>query len=129
MLLPEVHPDQYRTFFSLPSFIRDAKALGMTDRDEVTMMAELMVRVDQWPVVRGCQGLRKMRFALPSRNQGRSGACRVYYAHFPIYGVILLAAIFGKNAKADLAQDQKQVLSRLIELIESKLKKKRLKKS
>ena len=118
MTIQQVRPEQYRTFFALPSFVRDAHDLGMTDRDEVAMMAELMNRVDGYPVVPDCGGMRKMRFGIPSRNVGKRGSCRVYYVHFKQHGVILLIAIFGKNHRADLTKVQKESLTKVSAKIE-----------
>lgn len=125
MTIQQVLPDQYRTFYALPSFVRDSRALGMTDRDELAMMAELMNRADDYPVVPGSGGLQKMRFALPSRKTGKRGSCRVYYSHLKRFGVILLVAIFGKNEKSDLTKTQLAILTKISHLIETNLMKMR----
>jgi hypothetical protein len=53
-------------------------------------------------VMRGTAGMRKMRFAPPSWNRGKSGATRVCYVVFARISECYLTMIFPKNEKANL---------------------------
>jgi len=47
--------------------------------------------------MRGSGGLRKFRFAPPSRHMGKSGAMRVGFAYFQTKAAIVVVAMFSKN--------------------------------
>lgn len=52
--------------------------------------------------MRGTGGLRKARFAPPSRGTGKSGSMRIGYAQFPQYRLILLVTLFLKKDEENL---------------------------
>ncbi len=70
-------------------------------------------------VMRGTGGLRKMRFAPPSRGKGKSGSMRIGFAQFPDYDLILLVTLFLKkdeeNLDAATCNGIKAVLGRIEE--------------
>jgi hypothetical protein len=68
-------------------------------------------------VVAGTGGLRKMRFAPPSRHVGKSGAFRVGYTYFQTADAIFLLAIYPKNEQANLTAAEKAEARSLIEFI------------
>ena len=55
----------------------------------------------------GTGGVRKIRFAPPSWNMGKSGTTRVCYALFVNIDTVYLLTMFGKNQKANLTADEK----------------------
>ena len=68
-------------------------------------------------LIQGTGGIRKLRWGRQGR--GKSGGIRVvYYFHSEMMPVYLLAA-FGKNEKANLSDQEKQQLSKIVhELVE-----------
>lgn len=70
---------------------------------------------DAGAVVGGTGGLRKVRFAPPSRHVGKSGAFRVAYVYFRTAEAVYLLAIFPKNEKANLSAAEKAEARKLIE--------------
>ena len=48
-------------------------------------------------VMRNTSGVRKMRFAPPSRGSGKSGGFRVCYFYFPDHEIIFFVLLFPKN--------------------------------
>jgi hypothetical protein len=58
------------------------------------------------------------RFASPKKGSGKSGGARVCYAYFPGFGIILLACVFAKNAKANLSARDKKYFAELIATIQ-----------
>ena len=69
------------------------------------------------PVIPGCGGLRKLRFARRDSDRGKSGSYRVFYVYFPEYGIVLLMAILAKSDKSDLTKADKSALARVISRI------------
>jgi hypothetical protein len=59
--------------------------------------------------------LRKVRFAPAGAARGKSGSYRVCYVHFAAHGLILLAAVYPKNVKADLSEDDRKRIRKAIE--------------
>ena len=53
-------------------------------------------------------GIRKLRFAPPSRHSGKSGAFRVCYFYFPVMEVVYFVLIFPKNEQPNLTADQEK---------------------
>ena len=54
--------------------------------------------------------MRKVRFAPPSWNTGKSGAARVCYAVFASIGTVYLLTLFAKSEKANLSDADKATL-------------------
>jgi hypothetical protein len=55
----------------------------------------------------GTGGVRKIRFAPPSWNTGKSGATRVCYAMFTIVDTVYLLTMFRKNQQENLTAGEK----------------------
>ena len=77
----------------------------------------LMQNPDAGAVMPGTGGLRKVRFAPPSRHQGKSGAFRVGYAYFRVADAIYFLAIYPKNEQANLTAAEKAEARQIIEFI------------
>ncbi len=105
-------PEKYRTFYRFPPFIRGWERLGLGDNDLLELESIVMSNPEIGAVVKGTGGLRKMRFAPISWKTGKSGAVRVYYGHYPDYGIVVIAAVLAKTEAADLSADNKAIVSR-----------------
>jgi hypothetical protein len=90
------------TFIQLSGFANEWRHFRLDDEDLRVMERILLARPESGATVAGAGGLRKMRFAPPSRRSGKSGAYRVAYAYFATSGVILLLAIFAKADQTNL---------------------------
>jgi hypothetical protein len=90
------------TFIQPVSFAAEWKRLGLTDLDLQALETALMENPEVGDVLRGTGGMRKMRFAPPSWNRGKSGATRVCYIAFAKIAKCYLTMIFQKNEKANL---------------------------
>ncbi len=111
---PDVPPTSYRTFCELPGFTARWKSLKFTDADLLALQAAIMADPSAGPVVKGTGRLRKLRFVPPSlQKTGKSGAARVYYAHYVNFGTVLLASMFVKSSAGDLSAAQRKVLTQL----------------
>ena len=72
---------------------------------------ELIDSPDKAQVIEQTGGLRKLRFTPPGSGRGKSGAYRVCYSYFPIYGTIALFVIFGKNERSDLSPAEARAIA------------------
>lgn len=87
----------------------------LDDDAYLELQNELLAAPDKGNVLPGCGGLRKLRFAAPKRGKGKRGGVRVIYLHIPEAERIDLLAIYGKDEKDDLTQDEKKILRALAE--------------
>ena len=66
-------------------------------------------------VIPGCNGLRKVRWSIG--ESGKRGGARVVYYFYDENHPIFLMSIYSKNERIDLTNEQKIILSKLIEII------------
>ena len=98
------------TFVQLPSYVADARRLGLTDDDQRELENRLLSRPDAGAVMAGTGGLRKLRHAPKAGSGGKSGGVRVCYAHFPMYQHLFFVVAFGKNEKANLNRAEQNAI-------------------
>ena len=91
--------------------------MRLTDDDLRALEAELLERPEQGAVMAGTGGLRKMRFAPPSRHSGKRGAFRIGYTYVKVASIIYFLAIFPKNEQANLSSAEKKEAKQIIEAI------------
>ena len=70
------------------------------------------------PVVRGTGGARKARVADSRSASGKSGGYRYMYLYFPHKGRIHLLFLFGKRDQANLSDEQKKWIAKMVAAIE-----------
>jgi hypothetical protein len=93
--------------------------------DEDLQALELAIMRDPFggQVMRETGGMRKIRFAPPSRGKGKSGSMRVGYAQFPDFELIVLVTLFLKkdedNLEAAKCSGIKSLLTRITEILHS----------
>lgn len=104
----------WSSFIEVPGFLTRWSTIRCTDGDLRRLQLDLLESPTRWPVVRGAGGWRKARFAPPSWGQGKSGAVRVYYAHLPEFGIVLLGTAFSKTTMSDLLANDKKALAELL---------------
>jgi hypothetical protein len=105
------------TFVQLPRFASRWAQLRLTDDDLRALEQMLLANPTAGAVVAGTGGLRKVRFAPPSRHTGKSGAFRVGYTYFRTADAIYLLAVFPKNEQANFTAAEKSEARMLIERI------------
>ena len=110
------------TFVQLSRFASRWSQLRLNDDDLRALEQMLLRNPNAGAVVRGTGGLRKVRFAPPSRHVGKSGAMRVGYTYFRTAEAIYLLALYPKNEKANLTAAEKAEARKLIEFIGRNLK-------
>jgi hypothetical protein len=109
------------TFVQVSTFVSDWRRNRLGDDDLRVLESELLRRPEAGSTVGGTGGLRKMRFAPPSRHTGKSGAFRVVYGYFPRFAHVYLILMYGKNEQANLSADEKAECRKLVRQIEELL--------
>ncbi|HEX4792847.1 MAG TPA: hypothetical protein VH370_03590 [Humisphaera sp.] len=90
------------TLIQMPTFNRRWRSEKLPDDDLQALESAIMRAPSAGAVMRGTGGLRKARFAPPSRGTGKSGSMRIGYAQFPQYRLILLVTLFLKKDEENL---------------------------
>ena len=98
------------TFIQLSPFVSRWRQYRLTDEDLQALEAVLAADPSAGDVMAGTGGLRKIRFAPPSRHVGKSGAMRVCYAYFPTAEAVYLFTLYAKGNKANLTQAESLAL-------------------
>ena len=87
----------------------------LTEDEKTELVAYLSMNPNAGVLIQGTGGIRKLRWARSGR--GKSGGVRVvYYFHneeMPLY----LLTLFGKNEKANVSMEEKQLLSKAVKLL------------
>jgi hypothetical protein len=105
------------TFVQLSRFALRWAQLKLNDEDLQALERMLLRNPNAGAVVAGTGGLRKVRFAPPSRHTGKSGAFRVGYTYFQTADTIYLLAIYPKNEQANLTAAEKAEAKKIIQFI------------
>jgi len=111
------------TLIRLQGFQSLWKGERLTDEDLQRLEAEVMVDPTGPKVMRGTGGMRKIRFAPPSRGRGKSGSMRVGYAQFPAHGRIYLVTLFLKKDEDNLSNAARNAIKSLLDRITAALAK------
>lgn len=100
-------------FYTPPYERRIGKLLEVGERkhaeDEIAAGPEL------WPVVAGTGGCRKARAARGGR--GKSGGARIIYFYRSSAGEIYFLAVYAKNEKENISDDDKKALRRFVKAL------------
>ncbi len=107
-------PEEMLQFIEMHGFSDDWKDLDLDSDDLLALQVAIMSGPTRPPVVQGTGGLRKIRFAPPRWNVGKSGATRICYVFFEAWGIVLLVIAYPKNEKDSLTVDEKQAIRDLI---------------
>jgi hypothetical protein len=102
------------TLIQLSGFTRLWKAERLPDEDLRALEDFTMRDPAGAAVMKGTGGLRKLRFAPPSRGRGKSGSMRVGYAQFPEFGRIYLVTLFLKKDSENLSAADRHAIRLLL---------------
>ena len=84
----------------------------LSDQEKEDLIYYLSEHPNSGTLMRGTGGIRKLRWAQSGR--GKSGGIRViYYFHSESMPLYLLAA-FGKNEKANLSEQERNILAKAV---------------
>ena len=107
---------QTATFASLWRYWR------LDDSDLRALEGQVLENPLSGKVMRNTGGVRKIRFAPPSRGSGKSGGYRVCYFYFPASEMVFFVLIFAKNEQPNLTPEQQKVCRSLAKQIKQMLK-------
>lgn len=125
-LAREFGPEDLLDFVELPPFTKRWAELGLDDEADLTdLQLRIMQEPRRAPLIKGTNGLRKLRFAPARWNVGKSGAARVLYVYFEQYGMVLLCLVFRKSEVDNISDAVKTYLNKLISEIESEIARRR----
>src|SRR3954464_8514862 len=102
-------------------FVAASKYLKLDDEDLRALENLIQERPEAGRVIPGTGGMRKIRFAPPSWNRGKSGATRVCYACFLKGTLVYLMAAFGKNEQENLSAGDKAYYASLLKVISKRV--------
>ena len=92
-------------------FTRDVVEL-LPDDEYRNLQLALALRPQAGALIRGSGGLRKIRWALPSR--GKRGGVRVIYYWAAAESVVFMLMVYPKSRQDDLTPQQLRVLRKLV---------------
>ncbi len=98
-------------FVETPIFTR-AMGEQLDEDDYRRLQVALLLRPEQGALIRGSNGLRKVRWAAAGRGK-RSGLRVIYYWHAAEHVIYMLYA-YPKNAQENLTPEQLRMLSRFV---------------
>ena len=90
------------------TFDVDLKRIGASHSDFDGLVRDLENDPEAGDRIKGLHGVRKIRFALPSRKTGKSGGGRAIYFVLILDDAIVLITAYAKNERTDLSQRQRQ---------------------
>ncbi len=104
-------------FVSTHSFEASAKKL-LTEDDRRDLELLLLEQPRRGQVIERTGGFRKVRFARPSRREGKSGGTRVVYYLLDRRDRIYLLLVYAKGVKDDLTRAEENELRKLARALE-----------
>lgn len=90
-----------------------SKLLSLKEREKLE--DEIAFDPLAWPVMRGCGGVRKARFA--RENMGKRGGGRACYLYLQTYETIYMLKAYAKNEQENLSEKEKKQIKKVIEQI------------
>ena len=91
----------------------------LDDRDLQALEREILDNPLSGRVMRNTGGVRKIRFAPPSRGSGKSGAFRVCYIYVPATDIVYFLLLFPKSEQPSLTAEQEKACRMLARQIKS----------
>jgi hypothetical protein len=110
------------TFLYSAGFVREWERQRLTDSDLQALDQAIEKAPNAAPVIRGSGGLRKLRFAPPSRHTGKRGSMRVGFAYFRLKAAVFVVAIFAKSDSPNFSKAQLSAIAAELALAERNFK-------
>lgn len=102
-------------FIESKQFTSSWNEMGLDAEADLTeLQLTIMSNPKRAPVISGTGGLRKLRFAPPGWEMGKSGAVRVCYAYFEEYGIVFLIVVYRKSEKDNLTATERAAIKTYI---------------
>jgi len=101
-----------RTFVETTSFVKRVDQEGLDALRQI--QSELLKNPESGRVISGTGGLRKLRITDAGRRKGKRGGFRVIYLDLPKVELTYLLALYSKDEKDDISNEEKKVLRALV---------------
>ena len=101
-----------QTVVETESYLRDARATGVTDNERLGIVDFIATNPDVGNEIRGTGGARKVRFT--GKGKGKSGCYRVITFYSGEDVPVFLLNVFAKNEKTDLSQAERNELKTVL---------------
>ena len=111
------------TFIQPTMFVAQFRRLKLTDDDLRSLEQQIAANPEIGKVMARTGGVRKLRFAPPSRRMGKRGALRVCYTWFPRHATVGLFMIYPKNEQQTLTPDDEKICRLLVQQMQVALTK------
>ena len=109
-------PEPLLHFVEAGVFTKQVNAAGAGMLE--TIQSDLIENPMRGPVVRGTNGARKARVADPRSASGKSSGYRYMYLYLAHKGRIHLLFLFGKKDQANLSDEQRKWIARMVTVIQ-----------
>ncbi len=109
------------TIAQIAGFVSEWQKLRLSDEDLSALEQILMENPNAGKIIAGTGGIRKIRFAPPSWNTGKSGATRVCYVIFAAVEAAYLLTLFAKNEKSNLSASEKAMYRRWMKMMNDQI--------
>jgi len=86
----------------------------LSDDEYAELQPALVANPELGDIIRGTGGLRKLRWASPTKGKGKRGGLRVIYYWFVKAEQIALMFMYGKDEQVDLTSEQRERLKQLL---------------
>jgi len=106
--------ERYPIFLQMATFTKAWEHYALADEALKALEDEILLNPNAGKVIQGTGGLRKMRFAAPGSQHGKSGGFRVCYVDFTEFGFIFLVSIYTHNEKDNLSPAEKRAAAAFI---------------
>lgn len=107
--------ERYPSFLQMATFTKAWEYRALTDDDLKALEEEIPVNPIAGKVIQGTGGLRKIRFAAPGSQRGKSSGFRVCYVDFTEFGFIFLVMIYTHNERDNLSPAEKRAAAAFID--------------
>ncbi|HDV7284862.1 TPA: type II toxin-antitoxin system RelE/ParE family toxin [Mannheimia haemolytica] len=107
------------TFIETALFSR-FRAEHISDDVYRALQNELLENPEKGDIVKGLNGVRKIRIPDTQRNKGKRGGIRTMYFYYTTRSHIYFLFAYGKNETEDLTTEQRKAVNALLELIKTK---------
>ena len=111
MDVAERHP----IFVQMATFTKAWDHHSLADDVLAALEDEILLNPNSGKVIQGTGGLRKMRFAAPGSQRGKSKSFRVCYVDFTEFGFIFLVTIYTHNEKDNLSPAERRAAAAFID--------------
>ena len=110
-----------REFIYFKIFDKSWTEMGLTGDELVELEKSIIKNPDVGKIIIGTGGVRKMRFALPDNDKGKSGGARVLYVDYVSLEKTVLLNAYPKGTKDSITDGEKQQLKKIVEGLSKEL--------